>query len=84
MNLINIQEPQKKDLANLLKGISILMRYDCTASKDIYIDNYDFIVFSIETSVDSQDLDVEDLHKLEQLGWKGVDQDYFTEWCYRD
>lgn len=80
LTTISIQEPQKKDLANLLKGIAILTRYDCTASKSINRDS-----FSIEVSVDSQDLDANDLQELkEELGWKEVDRGYFTEWQYNE
>ena len=85
MKTINIQEPQNLKLSYFLKGIAILMRYDCTSSINIgTTEAYYSPTYCIDTSIDSQDLTIEDLNELEQLGWKELDQGYYTTWYYQD
>lgn len=81
--MINIPEPQKVKLANILKGIRILLRYDCTA--DISINtNYYSPAYCIHISVDLQDLFPQDIEELHQLGWKEIDLGHYIEWYYLD
>jgi hypothetical protein len=81
--MINIQEPRQIKFANILKGISILLQYDCTA--DISINpNFTSPAYCIDTSVDSKDLFPQDLEELHQLGWKEIDRGHYIEWYYLD
>ena len=81
--MINIQEPQCTNLANLLKGIAIFMRYDCTAEMSIETETFYVPTYIISLSADSKDFDNEDLKKLEELGWrKGNNHAWYEEWYY--
>lgn len=81
--MINIQEPQCKKLANLLKGIAIFMKYDCTGSLSIETETFYVPTYIISFSADSKNFDSEDLKKLEELGWrKGNNLKGYEEWYY--
>lgn len=66
--MISIQEPEKRKLANLLKGIAILMKYDCTA--DINIGDSEgafyFPTYVIQINADSEDFEKKDLEEIRQ------------------
>lgn len=84
--MISIQEPEKRKLANLLKGIAILMKYDCTA--DISIGDREMAFYSpiyvISVNADSEDFEKEDLQELKELGWT-KEKDYnWDNWYYKD
>lgn len=80
---INIQEPQCEKLANLLKGIAIFMRYDCTGEIKIETETFYVPTYIIEISADSKDFDSKDLKELEKLGWrKGNNYAWYEEWYY--
>lgn len=81
--MINIQEPRQVKFINILKGIHILLQYDCTAGISINL-NFTSPAYCIDVSVDSQDLFPQDLEELHQLGWKEIDRGHYTEWYYLD
>lgn len=84
--MINIQEPEKRKLANLLKGIVILMKYDCTADIQIVTEE-DFYVrpmYLISVNADSENFESKDLEELRELGWS-KEKDYnWDNWYYQD
>lgn len=84
--MISIQEPEKKHLANLLKGIAILMKYDCTADIRIVTEE-DFYVrpmYLIGANADSEDFEKEDLENLEKLGWSKEKSYNWDNWYYQN
>lgn len=83
--MISIQEPEKRKLANLLKGIAILMKYDCTADISIGAKEAFYApTYVISVNTDSEDFESKDLEQLKELGWT-KEKDYnWDNWYYRD
>lgn len=85
ITMISIQEPEKKHLANLLKGIAILMKYDCTADIRIVTEGDFYVIpmYVISVNVDSEDFESRDLEELKELGWT-KEKDYsWDNWYYQ-
>ena len=84
LSYINIQEPQCTKLANLLKGIAIFMKYDCTGSLNIETETFYVPTYIISFSADSKDFDSKDLKDLEKLGWRKGNSyvSWREEWYY--
>lgn len=84
--MISIQEPEKKKLANLLRGIAILMKYDCTADISIVTEEDFYVVpmYLISVNADSEDFESKDLVRLKELGWTKEKGYNWDNWYYQN